>query len=290
MQRSHLGAIDDRQPAAGLARGARFAGPEREQRGDIAWTTPPGQVDTGSATRSIGDLQHSAGNAAVAQLLAGQAVIPAPVQRELDDEDAQTDSTTADEHDDSMQLDDGGSTPAGGTGQSWTKVGPPSDAPYTVTGTLRKASEAVAARPEAGSVTTTPSLDTDPPKVAKDGTQTVPAARVTVDQVRALPVWESREGPASNEGEPTANQEAEWSRFSAAIAKHEAGHVAKDQAAFANAHMAIKGKSPTDADTAFDNISDKATADNDAYDVGNDHGRNEGTTINPNIDEVTKVP
>jgi hypothetical protein len=78
---------------------------------------------------------------------------------------------------------------------------------------------------------------------------------------------------------------------SAAITAHENGHVALDVKAFAGAHTKILAK-PTIAESnaEFDRIAAQATTDNDAYDTANDHGRNAGTTLNPNIDEVTKVP
>jgi len=60
-------------------------------------------------------------------------------------------------------------------------------------------------------------------------------------------------------------------------------------AAYANAHTKIKGKSPADGDAEFEKVTNQANTDNDTYDTANDHGRKEGTTINPNIDEVTKV-
>jgi hypothetical protein len=240
-----------------------------------------------AVTRTIGSLQRSAGNTAVTELLTAQ--------RDTSDEDAAEEQAAATSEASQAEGElaggegatelDAGTT---GTGQSWTKVGPPSDSTYTVSGTLRQASEAVAARPEAGSVTSTPSLDTDPPVEAKDGSQKIPAARVTVAQVMELPVWSSREGP--KDGKPTPNQEAEWTRFHGAISKHEAGHVGKDKTAYADAHTKIKGKSPTDGNAAFDTITTQADTDNDTYDATTDHGRNEGTKINPNIDEVTKVP
>jgi hypothetical protein len=105
-----------------------------------------------------------------------------------------------------------------------------------------------------------------------------------------LPEWSSREGPASNGGKPTANQVAEWNRFAKAIAAHEAGHVATDVTAWTGAHAKIRGKAPADGDAEYDRIDKQAIADNAAFDTSNDHGRKAGTNINPNIDEVTKVP
>jgi len=179
-----------------------------------------------------------------------------------------------------------GATPLGTgaptPGASWTKVGPPSPTSYSVSGSLRTVANAIAARTEAGSVVATPSADTEewqPP----GGTNKVTAARVTVAQVLELPSW-------SDKSTATKNQQAEWDRFFSAISTHEAGHVTKDKTAFAGAHSKMVGQSPGDADTALDKVDKQAKTDNDTYDAGNHHGIDQGTGINPNIDEVTKVP
>ena len=141
---------------------------------------------------------------------------------------------------------------------------------------------AVGARPEAGSVTITPSADTDS-WAPEGGTEKVTAARVTVAQVMELPTW-------TDKANATKNQQAEWDRFHGAVTTHENGHVAIDKTSFAGAHSKMVGKSPADADTKLDEVDKQAKTDNDTYDAGNDHGRKQGTGINPNIDEVTKVP
>jgi len=217
MQRSHVDITDDRRLRTQAARPTRTTEPESAHPGGNARIAAPSQTDAGSAERTIGALQHSAGSAAVVQLMADRTPASATaVQRDLSDDDEQMASETSSlaqaeginelaGGDGATELDGGSGTPAAGTGQSWTKVGPPSNSTYTVSGTLRKASDAVAARTEAGSVTTTPSLDTDAPVEGKNGTQTVPAARVTAKQAMELPVWSGREGPESNDGKPTAN-------------------------------------------------------------------------------------
>ncbi len=167
-------------------------------------------------------------------------------------------------------------------GPSWTHVGPPSNTTYAVSGTLRDAANTVAARTEAGSVTTTPSSDADV-WTPDGGNPQVIGARVTVDQVEELPTW-------ADESQATANQQAEWNRFHGAITTHEAGHVSIDKTSYANAHSKMVGKSPESADKALDTVEATATTDNATYDTKTDHGLNQGTRINPNIDEVTKVP
>ncbi len=167
-------------------------------------------------------------------------------------------------------------------GASWTKVGPPTNTTYAVSGSLRTVANAIAARTEAGSVTTTPSSDTD--TFAPDGaTEKVTAARVTVDQAMELPDW-------TDKSKATANQQAEWDRFFAAITTHEHGHVALDKTAYAGVHAKMVGLSQKDADAKLDAAEGQAKTDNTTYDTNNGHGVKQGTGINPNIDEVTKVP
>jgi predicted secreted Zn-dependent protease len=128
----------------------------------------------------------------------------------------------------------------------------------------------VAARKEAGSETATPSLDT-----VTDGDKIV-SATVTVAQTVELPTWSDR-------GRGTPTQQAEWDRFSAAIAAHEQGHVAKDVAVWAGAHRKIVGQSATDGNTTLDTISTAADTANNDYDTDTGHGLKYGTGINPNV-------
>ena len=131
-------------------------------------------------------------------------------------------------------------------------------------------------------MTTTPSSDIET-WTPDGGTEQIIAARVTVGQVVELPTW-------TDKSSATAKQQAEWDRFHAAITTHEGGHVSTDKTSFAGAHSRMVGKSPTDGDTALDGVEAKATTDNDAYDASTNRGLTQGTGINPNIDEVTKVP
>ena len=106
--------------------------------------------------------------------------------------------------------------------------------------------------------------------------------QVTVTQVVELPEWDGKAAA-------TQGQRNEWDRFKAAITAHENGHVAIDKTAYANAHGKIRAKKTREAANAeYDTIVAKDQADNDTYD-GDAHGR-PATNINPNIDEVTKVP
>jgi hypothetical protein len=273
------------EPAAPAAAVFDAAGRARE----------PGRGGAGAVGRAIDGLHASAGNGAIARLFEGgvshhrggqpqvragrSATSDRPVvQASVDDELVPDDSSAAAGDSASTTLATGAPTP----GQSWTHVGPPTSTTYDVSGTLRDVANTIAARTEAGSVTTTPSSDTDT-SAPDGGTEKISAARVTVDQVVELPTW-------TDKSSATANQQAEWDRFHAAITTHEAGHVSIDKTDFAGAHQKMVGKVPADGDKALDAVTAKATTDNDTYDTTTQHGLTQGTRINPNIDEVTRVP
>ena len=234
----------------------------------------------------VSRLQTAAGNAAVAGLLrpraddARAARSVGPTLRHAGGADvlgSEPDTTVPLGTDAPAQLDEPGQPPApAAPTTSFTKVGPPSKSSYTVSGTLRQAAESVGARKEAGATITTPDL------FMADGWPT--HVQVTVAQVVELPEWDGKAAA-------TQNQRDEWDRFKAAITTHENGHVAVDKTSFANAHAKIRAKKTRpDATTEYDTIVAQANTDNDTFDTGNDHGRKAGTNINPNIDEVTKVP
>lgn len=260
-----------------------------EARGAWRAVTSAGRRGGNPGVRqSVSRLQAAAGNAAVAGLLAsrpGEARATRRVGPTL--HHAADTGVPGSEPgpaaplgtDAPAQLDEPGQAPAPPVPTtSFTKVGPPTKSSYTVSGTLRQAADAVAARKEAGATSTTPDL------VSADNGTRMTQAQVTVAQVVELPEWD---GKAS----ATQNQQAEWDRFKAAITTHEAGHVATDVKAFGGAHTKILAKKTlADSNAEFNAIVTQANTDNDTFDTGNDHGRNAGTKINPNIDEVTKVP
>jgi len=278
-----------------------------------------------SMARAIGGLQAEAGNGAVAWLLNGSvatshvtgspqvraasaAVVDEPVVQGLwgdDEEEEAAESADAggapdpaagvetgassaggDDAQPTAGGDASGATELGGgapaANPSFTKVGPPTNTTYSVSGSLRTVATAIGARPEAGSVKVTP--DSKVQSWTPDGgTETVISAQVTVDKEVELPVW-------SDKANATKNQQAEWDRFHAAITTHEAGHVGKDKTAFAGVHSRMLKKTEADADTELNNAVTQAKTDNKAYDTSTNSGITQGTGINPNIDEVTKVP
>ncbi len=261
----------------------------RSTAGEVpgAWTTITGAGRRGGhpVTQSwVSRLQAAAGNAAIADLLgpraggAGATRRAGPALRHAGDADvpgSDPDTAVPLGTDAPAPLDDPGQAPATpAPTTSFTKVGPPKNTTYTVSGTLRQAAEAVGARPEAGATITTPDMNMGDGWPAQ--------VQVTVDQVVELPEWDGKAAA-------TQNQRNEWDRFKAAITAHENGHVAVDKALFANAHVKIRAKRTRDDATAeFDRIVGQADTDNKTYD-GDAHGR-PATNINPNIDEVTKVP
>lgn len=261
----------------------------------------PGRGGAPAVGRAVDLLHASAGNGAIAGLFGGRAanrhreglphvragrsgIADRPVvQASLDDEpvpeaEAASSDVATTEGAAAVELGTGAPTP----GPSWTKVGPPSNTTYSVSGTLRDVANAVAARPEAGSEVATPSRDLET-WAPEGGEETIIAARVTVKQVVELPTW-------TDKSSATKNQQAEWDRFHAAITTHEAGHVATDRTSFAGTHSKMVGKTPTDGDAALDAADTQAKTDNATYDTSTKSGLSQGTGINPNIDEVTRVP
>jgi len=286
----------DRDPASeGRARPGAAARTDLEARsaaGEVpgAWSAVTGAGRRGGHPGMRGwvsRLQSTAGNAAVAGLLGPRADLGAraddgratrrvgPTLRHAggaDVPDSEPSAAVPLETDAPAPLDDKAATPA--PTSSFTKVGPPTLSPFTVSGTLREAANAVAARPEAGATITAPDM------VTGDGWPS--HVQVTVTQVVELPEWDGKAAA-------TQGQRNEWDRFKAAITAHENGHVAIDKTAYANAHGKIRAKKTREAaNTEYDTIVAKDQADNDTYD-GDAHGR-PATNINPNIDEVTKVP
>ena len=178
--------------------------------------------------------------------------------------------------------DEGGAPAAPALTSSFTKVGPPTRSSYTVSGTLRqRPADAVGARPEAGATATTPVLD-----IAADGKW---PAHV---QVTVRPG-----GRAPGAGRQGRRQPRVASGTSGTASRRQSRPTRTATSprivtAFANAHGKIRAKPtrPAKAKAEFDRIAAQADTDNAAFDAKTDHGRNAGRNINPNIDEVTKVP
>ena len=106
-------------------------------------------------------------------------------------------------------------------GPSWTKIGPPKPASFSVSGTLREVGHR-AGGPEGGRGDDH-QLGPRQGDVRATGGQGADHRRA----VHRLP--DGRAAGLDRQGRGDANQQAEWDRFSVAIAAHEAGHVATDK-------------------------------------------------------------
>jgi predicted secreted Zn-dependent protease len=101
---------------------------------------------------------------------------------------------------------------------------------------------------------------------------TIVAAQVDVQITVSMPHW------AGANARPQAEQD-EWNRFLAALRTHEQGHVDLANQYLQHADTLLQGY---DEHAAAKQWQDNLTAlqqASDAYDAGNDHGRNTGTTI-----------
>ena len=154
-----------------------------------------------------------------------------------------------------------------------------SDTKFNVAGEFATMASNLAARTEAGSVTSQVSdiyLEPLPGPVK--------LANITVTETRSMPNWVDR-------GTPTSEQTAEWERFFAALGDHEQTHIDLDKKAFANIHTKCIGVSETKANERIDAAIAAADVVNAEFDTKTDHGRNAGTKIDTNVGAGTiKVP
>jgi hypothetical protein len=154
-----------------------------------------------------------------------------------------------------------------------------SDTTFNVSGDFSTMAGNLAARPEAGSVTS---------QVSDIYLEPIPGpvklANVTVTETRSLPVWVDRGGP-------TPEQVAEWDRFRAALGTHEQTHIDIDTKAFTNVHTKAIGVSEAKANERIDAVAAAADVANAEFDAKTANGRNAGTTIDTNVGAgIVKVP
>jgi len=120
---------------------------------------------------------------------------------------------------------------------------------------------------EAGQTHWTPSY-----QVMRWGGNTIQAVQVDVRTTVTMPHW------AGSAGAPPEEQ-AEWERFVAALHTHEQGHIDLVVQYLEYVDTLLEGVTEqTAAQQWHDNLMALQAA-SDAYDAGNDHGRNAGTTI-----------
>jgi hypothetical protein len=234
-------------------------------------------ADGGTRRRLAGEVQSRHGNAGLVSLLGGgtrihglPAFLRAGAASDLLDTVLDPDAPVG------LEDDEGGQQPAPTTSGTTFVV---NDSTFSVSGAFVDMATDLAGRSEAGSVTSQVSdiylfPTTDPVKLAN----------ITITESRSLPNWVDR-------GTPTPEQVAEWDRFRGAIGAHEQGHIDLDKTTFADVHTKAIGVSHVKANERIDAVIAAATAANDAYDAGNDHGRNAGTRIDTNVGAAPiKVP
>jgi hypothetical protein len=154
-----------------------------------------------------------------------------------------------------------------------------SDTKFSVSGEFATMAANLAARTEAGSVTS---------QVSDIYLEPIPGpvklANITVTETRSLPNWVDR-------GQPTAEQTTEWDRFFAALSSHEQSHIDIDTKAFTGIHAKCIGVSEETANKRIDAAVAAADTANNEFDTKTDHGRNAGTKIDTNAGAGTiKVP
>jgi predicted secreted Zn-dependent protease len=111
--------------------------------------------------------------------------------------------------------------------------------------------------------------------------QTIARAQVDVQVLVTMPHWvESAQAPAA--------EQAEWERFLTALHTHEQGHIDIVNTYLENADTLLEGVDEQTAASQWQANLDALQAASDQYDAGNDHGRNEGTTINLPEQEQTE--
>jgi len=238
------------------------------------------EADRATVARLIGDLEEHAGNEAV-----GRLVEAAPAQRpgatDLDDEEdvGEAPDVPAEEV---TGLDEGESpvaeppTPT----RSGTDIQVVEADPFPVTGTLRQVANQLAARTEAGSVT---SQVADVYYEAADEDSPTRLVAITVVETRLMPSWTNRAD------RPEAEQR-EWDRFYAALLAHEQRHIDIDREVFANIHRACLRRSITRMNEIIDERIEEANRRNREFDTTTDHGRNAGTRIAPPPEEEPAAP
>ncbi len=252
---------------ADSARGAIHRDPDTEFEAgvDLLRSVLVRATDGGSARRIVDGLTPRIGNAATASLLAD----PAHAQRSIDASTRQVPVQLVD-GDGDVEAEELSEEEEPATSSS--TVINVVNTTYSVSGDFLSVANQLAARTEAGSVTSQFS------DIAYTPTPSgrVKYANVTVTETVSLPTWADR-----SKGSPA--EQAEWDRFLAALRAHEQQHVAIDQAAYANIHTRLVGLTEAAADARIDQIENAATATNAEFDANTDHGRNAGTTINANV-------
>lgn len=228
-------------------------------------------ADRASVARLIGDLEQRAGNLAVERLLATPSARAGGSDLEEEELPEVAPEAPADEVEELGAGEEERPTPT----RSGTDIQVLEGEPISVTGTLREAAEQLAARAEAGSVTSQVA-DVYYTQAREDGPTRL--VFITVLETRRMPVW-------TNRAKRPAPEQAEWDRFHAALAAHEQRHIEIDREVFTNLHRKCVGKSLDAMNKAIDDAIALANKRNKEFDDTTDHGRNAGTRIAPPPEE-----
>ena len=238
-------------------------------------------ADGGTRRRLAGEIQSHEGNASLVSLLgAGTRIHGLPAHMH-----AGSASDVIDELEN--DLGGGGGEIENETDDPKTKPAPTAsgttitvvDTTFGVSGEFGAMAANLAARSEAGSVTSQVSDIYLEPTAGN-----VKLANITVTETRSLPTWVDR-------GSPKPEQVAEWDRFRAAIGTHEQGHIDIDTNAFANVHLKAIGVPQDKANERIDAVAAAADASNVEFDTKTDHGKKAGTAIDTNVGAgMIKVP
>ena len=268
---------EDDEAREGPPRGPRAASPGSLPGNPAEMLAAAREADGATVARLIGDLEERAGNEAVGRLVEA-ATSPRAGAAEVDDEEeiGATPDVPAEEV---TRLDEGESpvaeppTPT----RSGTDIQVVEADPLPVTGTLRQVAGELAARTEAGSVT---SQVADVYYEAADENSPTRLVAITVVETRRMPAW-------TNRAERPEAEQREWDRFYAALLAHEQRHIDIDREVFANLHRACLRKSIARMNEIIDEAIESANVRNRDFDTTTDHGRNAGTRIAPPPEEET---
>jgi hypothetical protein len=230
-------------------------------------------ADRATVGRLITDLEERAGNEAVGHLVQGE---PAhhPGTAEEEAEEVAEGPDVVPEEVAELETESGHEDEPPAPTRSGTDIVVGDAEPFPVTGTLRQVAGQLAARSEAGSVT---SQVTNASYVATAAGR-VRIVAITVNETLLMPVWTNRDE------RPPAEQH-EWDRFYAALLAHEQEHVEIDRRVFANLHRACLRQTIERMNELIDEAVALADQQNRDFDTTTAHGRNTGTRISPPPEE-----
>jgi len=276
MWRRHRRRGDEGDEAGeGLLRASRAAGPVSLPGNPAEMLAAARDADRATVARLIGDLEEHAGNEAVGRLV-GAAPAQRPGATEVDDEEEVGETPDVPAEDVARLGEDESPVAEPPTPtRSGTDIQVVEADPFPVTGTLRQVAGELAARTEAGSVT---SQVADVYYEAADENSPTRLVAITVVETRCMPAW-------TNRAERPEAEQREWDRFYAALLAHEQRHIDIDREVFANLHRACLRTSIARMNEIIDEAIENANVRNRDFDTTTDHGRNAGTRIAPPPEE-----